>query len=147
MRNSRCILPHPLTTFTVAQSLKTDWFFKARPRVGFTLGDALIYGTGGLTVTRTDYRARLTDTFASENESCPINKTRAAWTAVGGVEYKVANKWSVKGEVVFTAFRGATTTSTHLTAFTPPIAYPRNPFTHSIYAKYHLLRFGVNYHF
>lgn len=135
------------TSFTIAQSVKTDWIFTARPRVGVIAGNALFYGTGGLAVTKIDYNARFTDNFATANESGAINKTRAGWTAGGGVEYKVANKWSVKGEYLFADFRRATTTSTNLTAFTPPTAYPSNVFTHSIYSKNHMLRFGVNYHF
>lgn len=132
------------TSFTVTQSAKTQWIYTARPRAGFTLGNALIYGTAGLAVTKIDYNARFTDTFASANESGAINKTRAGWTAGGGVEYKVANKWSVKGEYLFADFRRETTTSTNLTAGP---AYPQNPFTHSIYQKNHMVRFGVNYHF
>lgn len=135
------------TSFTVTQSVKTDWIFTARPRAGFTVGNALIYGTGGLAVTKIDYKAQFTDTFASANESGAINKTRAGWTAGGGVEYKVANKWSVKGEYLFADFRRSTITSTNLTTTPPPTSYPQNPFTHSIYSKNHMLRFGVNYHF
>ena len=135
------------TNFTVAQSVKNKWLFTARPRAGFTAVKALFYVTGGLALTNVNYSAVFTDTFATASESGSISKTRLGWTAGGGIEAKIAPKWSAKAEYLFADFRRVSTTSTNLTAFAPPIAFPTNIFTHSIYLKENVVRFGINYHF
>lgn len=135
------------TTFTVTQSVKTRWLFTARPRVGYAAGNSLFYVTGGLAVTDIKYRALFTDTFATAAESGGESKNKAGWTAGGGIEYKMNSAWSVKGEYLFAQFGRVTSTSSNLTAFTPPIAFPSNTFTHSIYLTEHMVRFGVNYRF
>jgi len=38
-------------------------------------------------------------------------------------------------------------TSANLTAFSPPIAFPTNIFTHTADLRTHFVRFGVNWHF
>jgi outer membrane immunogenic protein len=135
------------TAFTVTQSMKTNWLFTARPRVGYTTGHALLYATGGLAVTDLNYQAVFTDTFATARENGGVKKNKTGWTGGAGVEYQLANKkhWSVKGEYLYANFGRVTTTSTNLTAFTPPIAFPQNPFTHSAALHAHIIRGGVNY--
>jgi len=135
----------PGTAFTITQSVKTNWLFTARPRAGFTAGSALFYVTGGVAVTNINYQERFTDTFAAATESGAIKKTRAGYTAGGGIEYKVGSKWSIKGEYLYADFRRVSTTSTNLTTTGGPS--PTAVFTHSIYLKEHVVRFGINYHF
>ncbi|HLJ28273.1 MAG TPA: outer membrane beta-barrel protein [Candidatus Angelobacter sp.] len=136
------------TGFTVNQSVNTDWLFTLRPRVGFTAGHWLVYGTAGLAVTNLTYKAQFTDTFATANESGQANLTQTGWTAGGGVEYHLkSSHWSVKGEYLFANFGSVTTTSTNLTAFTPPIAFPQNPFTHTTNLHANVARAGFNYRF
>jgi hypothetical protein len=48
---------------------------------------------------------------------------------VGG-EYALMNGWSVKAEYLYVDLGRVSTTSANLTAFTPPIAFPANVFTH-----------------
>ncbi|HXF43293.1 MAG TPA: outer membrane protein [Pyrinomonadaceae bacterium] len=135
------------SSFTVTQSVKTSWIYTARPRAGVAFGNTLLYGTGGLAVTNLDYNASFSDNFANASESGRIKETRAGWTAGGGVEYKFADRWSVKGEYLFVDFRRATITSNNLTTAPPTTSWPQNTFTHSIYLKDHLVRFGINYRF
>src|SRR4051812_18991065 len=49
--------------FTVNQSVNTGWMFTARPRVGVTFGKALIYGTGGVGVTKNPHKTLFKETF------------------------------------------------------------------------------------
>ena len=140
------------STFTVTQSAKTTWLFTARPRVGYTWGNTMAYLTGGLAMTRLNYQARFSDNFptapqAGAAENGGLNKTITGWTGGGGLETKVNDHWSVKGEYLYAQFSRQTTTSTNLTAFTPSVAFPSNVFTHGIFLKEHLVRFGFNYHF
>ena len=71
-----------------------------------------------------------TDTFAAARESASIDTTRYGWTAGVGGEYVLMNGWSVKPEYLYVDLGRVSTTSANLTAFTPPIAFPANVFTH-----------------
>jgi outer membrane immunogenic protein len=134
------------TGFTVTQKVGHSWLLTARPRMALALGKALIYGTGGLAVTHINYQAVFTDTFATAHENGGVDDTKVGWTAGAGFEYKVAQRWSIKGEYLYAKF-GDLKTSTNLTAFAPPIAFPTNVFTHSVDLHPHIVRFGFNYHF
>ncbi len=115
----------PPTTFTLSQSLKTRWLFTPRPRLGYTIGHALLYATGGVAVTDVNYQALFTDTFASAHEN--------------------GNKhWSIKGEYLYAQFLRGTATSTNLTA-PATTAWPQNVFTHSLELHTHIIRGGINY--
>ncbi len=126
---------------------ETRWLFTARPRVGYACGKALFYATGGLSLTDLNYQATFTDTFATVRENGGVNKTKAGWNDGGGVEYDLGNKWSLKGEYLYSSFGRVTATSTNLKAYSQSQSFPSNTFTHSIYLKENALRFGVNYRF
>lgn len=135
------------TNFTVTQTVETSWLFTLRPRIGFVAGPALFYGTGGLAMTDVNYTALFTDTFATAHESGGKDNNQVGWTGGGGVEVKVGAHWSVKGEYLYADFGSLSNTSTNLTAFTPPIAFPTNVFTHTADLRAHNYRFGFNFHF
>jgi outer membrane immunogenic protein len=135
------------TSFTLDQSFKTTWLLTARPRIGHTMGSALIYATGGLAATKVDYQVQFTDTFAGANESGSVNKAKYGWVGGLGVAFKgPIEHLSMKGEYLYADFGRLTMTSSNLTAFTPPIAFPSNVFTHSMALHAHVIRAGVDYH-
>src|SRR5262249_31313223 len=92
--------PYPCcpATFTITQFAGTGWLYTLRPRVGFTGGPVLIYGTGGLALTNVDYTTVFTDTFAAAHESNGKSGTEAGWAAGGGAEFKPGRHWSLKAE-------------------------------------------------
>ena len=135
------------TAFRVTQQFRTSWLFTARPRIGYAAGKWLLYGTGGLALTNLHYQAFFADTFATARENGGVVENKTGWTAGGGAEYKFATHWSLKGEFLHLDFGDVKNTSTNLTAFTPPIAFPTNVFTHRTDISGNVVRLGVNYHF
>jgi outer membrane immunogenic protein len=135
------------TAFTVTQFVGTDRLFTVRPRAGFTRGPLLVYGTGGLAVTDLEYTAVFTDTFATAHESARKSGNQSGWTAGAGAEFKLGHHWSALGEYLHTDFGSVTVTSTNLTAFTPPVAFPTNIFTHKADLTGNVFRFGFNRRF
>ena len=97
-------LSAPGTFFTINQSIKTDWLFTARPRIGWVSNNWLLYATGGLAVTELKFNNTFTDTFAAAYESGSISKTEAGWVVGGGVEYGFTNNWSAKLEYLYMDF-------------------------------------------
>lgn len=134
------------SSFEIAQSVKTNWMFTARPRVGVTAGPALLYATGGLAMTDVEYNAVFTDNDSDAFETASFKKTRTGYAAGGGVEVKVSDGWSAKVEYLYADFGRVSGTSNNLTVDgNDPV--PENVFTHSARVKSHNFRFGMNYRF
>ena len=135
------------TNFTIDQSFKTNWLLTARPRFGHAIGSALLYATGGLAVTKVDYQAQFSDTFAGASEGAFVNKAKYGWVGGFGIAFRGSDQhFSVKAEYLYTDFGRLTMTSSNLTAFTPPTSYPANEFTHTMALHAHVIRAGVDYH-
>src|SRR5262249_44542095 len=134
------------TNFTVKQTVKTDWLFTARPRFGFVAGHWLVFGTGGVALTNLNYQALFTDTFATAHENGGGKGTRTGWAAGGGAEYQHGH-FMLRGEYLYADFGSVSATSTNLTAFTPPIAFPTNVFTHKSDLTSHIVRMGLSFRF
>lgn len=138
------------TAFTVTQFVGTSWLFTVRPRIGFTGGPFMVYGTGGLAVTNYEYTALFTDTFAAAEENGGKSANQTGWAAGAGAEFRMNHHWSLKGEYLRVHFGGAsTTTSTNLTAFPARDPFPTNVFTHQVsdLGGMNVFRFGFNYRF
>jgi outer membrane immunogenic protein len=135
------------TAFTVTQTAKTSWMFSMRPRVGFAFGHFLVYETAGVAFTNVKYTGLFTDTFATAHENATIDDTRPGYILGGGGEYRLSHHFSIKGEYLYSGFGQSSVTSTNLTAFTPPISFPTNVFTHTVNLQAHIVRGGVNFRF
>lgn len=141
----------PNNNKTIAQAVKSDWLFTARPRIGVAFNKSVIYATGGIAVTNIKYSGSFSDTIVGlTKESSDFSKTKTGTSVGAGVEFKVASKWSIKAEYLFTQFGRISTTSTNLTVGdvgfggTP---VPSQVFTHSTDLKLHSVRFGINHRF
>lgn len=135
------------TAFTVTQTGETSWVMTARPRVGVVFGHALFYLTAGGAVANVKYSALFTDTFATAHESASLEDKRPGWVAGAGTEFSLTHHLSVKGEYLYSGFGTSTVTSNNLTAFTPPIAFPTNIFTHTVSLHSGIARGGLNFRF
>lgn len=135
------------TDFTVTQSIDTTWLTTIRGRLGVAAGPALLYGTVGVAMTDLNYQAVFTDTFASATENGGVDATQHTWVYGGGAEFRVSMHLSVKGEYLYAKFDTVSTTSTNFMAFTPPIPFTTNPFTHTAALTLNVIRGGVNIRF
>ena len=69
-----------------------DWFGTVRGRVGYAVGAALLYGTGGLAFGGVDDKLTVGGTTKADNS------TKTGYAAGGGVEYAFNPAWSGKVE-------------------------------------------------
>jgi outer membrane immunogenic protein len=104
-----------------------NWFSTLRARAGFAADRVLIYATGGVAWADVDFT--LDDGVARYSGG----DTLTGYTVGGGVEWALANNWTVKGEYLYIGlddakFRGGGTTAKYDTDF-------------------HTVRFGLNYKF
>ncbi len=136
------------TSFTINSTASADWLATVRMRLGVLATPTfLLYGTGGAAIANLNSAWRFTDTFATAAEAAGISSTVVGWTAGGGGEYLFGGGWSVKAEYLFVDLGRNTTIGTALTAFTPPITFAANVFTHTVDIKSNIVRVGLNYHF
>ena len=105
------------------------------------------YITGGWAATHIKYDQVFTDTFASARESDFARRDRGGYAVGGGVEAHIGHHLSAKLEYLYAAFAQVRVRNTNLTAFTPRIAFPQNPFTSSVDLHMHVLRAGINFGF
>jgi outer membrane immunogenic protein len=132
----------PGTAFTLEQSVRTDWLFTARPRIGVAASDFLLYATAGVAATRIKYSEKFTDTFNPALATESVAKTRLGWVAGAGCEYALSDRWSLKGEYLYADF-GRFSDGSMLQI----PAGLGDRFDHSIGLRVHLVRLGVNYRF
>jgi outer membrane immunogenic protein len=137
------------TNFTVSSTVKQNWMISVRPRIGWVFGgdDELVYVTGGWAVTEEKAAFLFTDTFATAHEAAAKNTTRGGWTLGAGAAYPFGGGWSVKAEYLYSEFGTSTIHGGTLTAFTPPISFPANVFTHTVSLRDNMVRIGIDYQF
>lgn len=129
-----------------------------RPRIGFTTGKALIYGTAGLAMSDIKYQMIFADAPSGVYNKLATNKidaTKAGIAAGAGAEFKISNKGSVKIDYLYTQVK-TSATSNNFTAGTfnasgdligNPTPFPNQVFTNQIKLKSQNLRIGFNYRF
>jgi outer membrane immunogenic protein len=131
------------STFTVSNSVSTDWLFTARGRLGWAFDYLLAYVTGGLALTNLGTSNTFAD--ASINQSWTGSTTKAGWTVGGGLEWALNRNWSVKAEYLYVKF-ASVNASGFLVSPTPPPGYA-NAISTSTDLTAHIARGGVNYKF
>jgi outer membrane immunogenic protein len=135
----------PVTSST---SVSTSWLYTLRPRIGVTVGPALLYATGGLAVAEEHVsEANIFDpAFANAGSDIfSASQARVGWVVGGGAEYRIDDHWSVKGEYLYARFQaldGVSTSSSPYFAVTTPIY-----FGHHVSLNTQLARVGFEYNF
>jgi outer membrane immunogenic protein len=108
-----------------------DWFGTVRGRAGISAGNVLFYGTGGFAYG--DVRER-----AFDNSWAGSNAIQTGWVAGGGIEYKIAPAWSLKGEYQYLDLGNE-----KLQSGSPAPSAA----TGSLDTSLHTVRLGLNYRF
>jgi outer membrane immunogenic protein len=124
--------------FTTSATVKTDWLFTLRPRIGYAFDRFMIYGTGGLAMTSVKYDEEFSSVFG-ETESASGSKMKLGWTAGLGAEYAIWSRWTLKAEYLYANFGSISVDGTTNIAGAT--------FTHDTKLHSHIARLGVNYRF
>lgn len=129
------------TGYTLQTNVDSSWLLTARGRVGAAFSNVLVYATGGLAVTQ----LRVSYTYSDAklvNGAASDEKVKYGWTVGGGVEWVVANNWTLKAEYLYVSFGSVSATS--LVGISPSYA---NLLTTSAHLNAQIARLGLNYHF
>jgi outer membrane immunogenic protein len=131
------------------------WFATARARAGFTPWErVLVYGTAGIAWADFDSDTAVTFATAAVPQTAVYNgavhigsvsSNQVGGVVGGGVEWAIANNWSVKAEYLYMWFNGFNYTSPLVTAAVP--FAPGYAWNTTITPREQILRIGVNYKF
>ena len=130
-------------------SVKADWLFTIRPRVGYTWDQTLVYVTGGLALSKISLSQSYSDNINFGNltggsVSTSGSQTKAGWVVGGGIEQALANNWSLKAEYLYVRFDSLSVpTGVLRTSIPGDIA----KFTNSVDLSSNIVRVGFNYRF
>jgi outer membrane immunogenic protein len=132
--------PGTFPQFTIGQSVKTDWMWTLRPRIGYAWGPWLGYLTGGLAVTD----ARISASFSDTRTPAHVASFTHSSTRTGGIlgvggAWMFAPGWSGKLEWLYSDFGRVSGTI--------PVANGFATFTSSGAVRANVLRTGVDYKF
>jgi outer membrane immunogenic protein len=132
-RTAPC-LPPLCGALAASYKQSVSWFGTLRPRLGYAVGNWLLYATGGGALAEVAAKATAaTGSFvAVDNRS----QTRDGWTLGGGVEVEIARGWSARIEYLHLDFGSGATTY---------LSYP--PISNASRAEANVITAGVDYHF
>jgi outer membrane immunogenic protein len=129
------------------------WFATVRARAGFTPWErVLVYGTAG--IAWADFASNTAVTFATVPVAGVFNgavhtgsasSTQVGGVVGGGVEWAIANNWSVKAEYLYMWFNGLSYASPLVASVSP--AAPGYAWNTNITSREQIVRIGVNYRF
>jgi outer membrane immunogenic protein len=131
---------------------KTDWLSTIRGRVGWTTGNFMLYGTGGVAFAdiKTSFTASCAVTGCGSSGATNITSagsstTRAGWVVGAGVEWMFASAWMLRAEYLHADVGNVTS------AFSLPavdcVGFAPCGATLSRNVRYDIGRVGVSYKF
>jgi outer membrane immunogenic protein len=124
-------------------TVSTDWLYTLRPRLGVAVGPYLFYATGGLALTRIKYAHAFNVATVGGAEATSASKTKATWTAGGGIEVPYGN-WSLKAEYLYADFGSIEMDGVYRG---PGVGFAQ-PFNHTAdNLIVQIVRAGINYRF
>jgi outer membrane immunogenic protein len=86
------------------QSTRVDWLSTIRGRLGYSFGNLMIYGTGGLAMAHEDSTNSTQAPLGGGANAFEIGNAsdvRFGYSVGGGVEYALNHNWSVKAEYLY----------------------------------------------
>jgi outer membrane immunogenic protein len=98
---TRSVQPPPFVLTTQSNSVDVDWFGTVRGKLGYAVGNWLIYGTGGLAYGRVDASGTFVNVSNPRTWTGSVNTTRTGWTAGGGANYGLTPHCIVGIEYLF----------------------------------------------
>lgn len=128
---------------SLTSSTDAHWLVTVRGRVGYAFDRLLVYGTGGLAITRLSTSFSYSDPTPGHG-SWAQSDTKSGFVAGAGVEWALTKNWSVKAEYLHVHFDASTARG----AIASPIAFGySNAISTSADLTAEIARAGVNYKF
>jgi outer membrane immunogenic protein len=127
-------------TYSVDQSLHTDFLWTLRARAGYIFSEKfLVFASGGLALTETHYNADFFDNQGNAVSYPEHSGTRTGWTVGGGAGYAITPNILAKAEYLYEDFGSSRYTATS--------ASGNVTLNTEAHLRSHLFRAGIDYRF
>lgn len=147
----------PPFTFTLQTKTKSNWFFTARPRIGWLVNKALIYTTGGLALSNLTNENIFSDNTVNDPptnafERATVSRTKSGFILGCGIEVSMLYNFSIKVEYLYANYGHISSSGNlnlnpaYLAGAPSPIA-PSAPFNYTANLTSNIARLGLNYKF
>lgn len=141
-------------SYSFQSSLKTDWLFTLRGRVGVQLNTSstsLLYASGGMAITELTVSNNFNDnTLLLGTGSSSISANQIGWTLGAGIDYLFNEHVLFNAEYLYVSIPSLTTNGTIANSaegFGIPANSFSNPFLTTAHFFSNLFRVGVSYRF
>jgi outer membrane immunogenic protein len=132
------------TPLSLTSSTDARWLFTARGRLGYAFDRLLVYGTGGVAITRLRTNFTFSDPSTPGQGNWTQSNTKTGWVAGAGIEWMLTKNWSVKAEYLHVDFGAITAFGTIASPAGPGYA---NAINTSADLTADIARAGINYKF
>jgi outer membrane immunogenic protein len=133
------------TGFSMSEGIRSNWLATVRPRIGITHGHMLFFLSGGAAVSEIRTGFAFSDNNSEAAASGSASRTAIGYAVGGGIEAKLAGRWSIKADYLLVNLGTLSGTSANLVSSYGPS--PENRFQYSADLRANLARLGVNYRF
>jgi outer membrane immunogenic protein len=116
--------------FNGAINDKVEWLASVRGRLGWAVGDMLLYGTGGVAWGQFNFGWR-----SVNNAALQFDKSATGWVAGGGIEKMFGRHWSARAEFLHYGFGKNSVTG----------SIPAGTYTSSFRNDISVVRLGINF--
>lgn len=129
------------TVHRFIQSTEQSFLVTLRPRIGVAFERFMIYATAGLAIGNFEVEDAIINNNGAWTYQGSDSGTRAGWVFGGGVEMKLHDRWSLRGEYLRTEFTNSNFRALHSTL--PNLFWV----DHSAKMTIDVFRAGLNYRF
>lgn len=137
-----------LAIYQMMDSFDVDSSFSIRPRLGYAMDHVLLYVTAGVAWTRVEFKSSI---LSSGNYRKAGSEKETLTSAVfgAGVEYQLADHWTVKAEYLKTDSASASYSSKYQAGSNPVFSPPAANYTEKYRHRFddQALNVSVNYRF
>ena len=130
------------------QTVDSDGFVTLRAKVGYTMGQALFFVSGGAALTRLKVGSEYTDNYIYDGRATTSeSKLKAGWVLGLGAEYALPDRWSIKAEYLHIDFGKVSTEGGNINLTISGVrtdAYVPDAFRTSANLRMDILRIGLN---
>jgi outer membrane immunogenic protein len=132
----------PPDPFVASTDFDMAWFGTLRGRVGFAMERVLIFATAGAAFADLELRTSfVSDPVDSGDYSGSEDGIEIGWTAGGGIEFAVTDRWSIKAEALYYDLGEVSATATD------PVMFPGQSIETALDVTGVVARGGVNFQF
>lgn len=129
------------TIHRFVQTTEQSLLVTLRPRIGVTFDRFLVYATAGLSIGNFEVEDTIINNNGAWQYQGSDSGTRVGWVLGGGVEMKLHDRWSIKGEFLRSEFSNSNFRALHSTL--PNLFWV----DHSAKMTVDVFRAGINYRF